>query len=59
MTEMNHQSPLSASSIVRFWGRIPIVVRAIVVGFLVSCDRGFRRLDGDLESHSGDIKGLL
>ena len=35
MTEMNHQSPPSHSSIVRFWERIPIVVRAIVVGFLV------------------------
>ncbi len=35
MTEMNHQSPPSASSIVRFWERIPIIVRAIVVGFLV------------------------
>lgn len=35
MTEMNHQSPPSASSIVRFWERIPMVVRAIVVGFLV------------------------
>ena len=32
---MNHQSPPSASSIVRFWERIPIVARAIVVGFLV------------------------
>ncbi len=32
---MNQQSPPSASSIVRFWTRIPIVVRAIVVGFLV------------------------
>ncbi len=32
---MNHQSPPSASSIVRLWERIPIVARAIVVGFLV------------------------
>jgi membrane protease YdiL (CAAX protease family) len=32
---MNHQSPPSASSIVKFWERIPIVARAIVVGFLV------------------------
>jgi len=35
MTEMNQQSPPSASSIARLWERIPIVVRAIVVGFLV------------------------
>ena len=34
-TEMNHQSPPSTSLIVRFWERIPIVARAIVVGFLV------------------------
>lgn len=32
---MNNQSPPSASSIVRLWERIPIVARAIVVGFLV------------------------
>ncbi len=32
---MNHQSPPSTSLIVRFWERIPIVARAIVVGFLV------------------------
>ncbi len=32
---MNHPSPPSTSLIVRFWERIPIVVRAIVVGFLV------------------------
>lgn len=32
---MNHESPPSASSIVRFWDRIPIVARAILVGFLV------------------------
>jgi len=35
MTEMNQQSPPSASSIARLWERIPIVVRAIVEGFLV------------------------
>ncbi len=34
-TEINHQSPPSTSLIVRFWERIPIVARAIVVGFLV------------------------
>lgn len=32
---MNHQSPPSASSIAGLWERIPIVARAIVVGFLV------------------------
>ena len=32
---MIHQSPPSTSLIVRFWERIPIVARAIVVGFLV------------------------
>jgi membrane protease YdiL (CAAX protease family) len=32
---MNQQHPPSASSIVRFWERIPIAVRAIVVGLLV------------------------
>ncbi len=32
---MNHRSPPSTSLIVRFWERIPIVARAIVVGFLV------------------------
>ncbi len=35
MTEMNQQSPPSASSIVRFWERIPMVVRAIAMGLLV------------------------
>lgn len=35
MTEMNQQPPPSDSSIVRFWERIPIAVRAIVVGILV------------------------
>lgn len=35
MAEMNHPSQPSPSSIVRFWERIPIVVRAIVVGLLV------------------------
>ncbi len=35
MTEMNQQPPPSASSIVRFWERIPMAVRAIVVGLLV------------------------
>lgn len=32
---MNHDSPSSASLVVRFWERIPIIARAIVVGFLV------------------------
>ncbi len=35
MIKMNDQSPPSVTSIVRFWERIPIVVRAIIVGFLV------------------------
>lgn len=35
MTEMNQQPPPLAASIVRLWKRIPMAVRAIVVGFLV------------------------
>lgn len=35
MTELNNQSPPLDSPTVRFWERIPVVVRAIVLGFLV------------------------
>ena len=35
MSGTNHEPPPSASWIDRFWVRIPIVVRAIVMGFLV------------------------
>ena len=35
MTEMNQQPPPSAASIVGFWNRIPMAIRAIAVGFLV------------------------
>lgn len=35
MTDMDHPSSPLGSSVVRLWERIPVVIRAIVVGFLV------------------------
>jgi membrane protease YdiL (CAAX protease family) len=35
MTEMNQQLTPSVSSLSRLWERIPVIIRAIVVGFLV------------------------